>query len=197
LGTPSGKSSRRDGWAWLAVSVCIACLGCSVIKATQQPDKRDLNVLGRGIPRTQVIAELGRPLWSEERGPAVTDVFVFKQGYSKPAKATRALVHGAADVATWGLWEVLGVPLETMADGTEVQAEVRYDENRLVESVRIFRGKEVVFQRHLFTGKPVYPGVVCSQPVPACSPATCSPVASPTCSPAVAGPPVTAGPLQR
>jgi hypothetical protein len=173
------------------VSVCIVCLGCSVIKATQQPDKRDLNVLGRGIPRTQVIAELGRPLWSEERGAAVTDVFVFKQGYSKSAKATRALVHGAADVATWGLWEVLGVPLETMADGSEVQAEVRYDENRLVESVRIFRGQEVVFQRHFFTGKPVYPGIVCSQPVPACSPAvTCSPA---TCSPT----PAPAGPLQR
>jgi hypothetical protein len=165
-------------------------LGCSVIKATRQPDKRDLNVLGRGIPRTQVIAELGRPLWSEERGPTVTDVFVFRQGYSKSVKATRALVHGAADVVTWGLWEVLGVPIETVADGTEVQAEVRYDESRLVESVRIFRGKEVVFQRNFFTGKPLYPEVARSQPVPGCSPAS-------TCAPAPANPPLPPAPLQR
>src|ERR1700749_1418432 len=91
--------------AWLLSAVAAAVSGCAALKATQQPGKKDLGVLNQGMPRTHVIAELGAPLWSDERDGDIVDVFAFRQGYSKGVKAGRALIHGAADVATFGLWE--------------------------------------------------------------------------------------------
>lgn len=136
--------ARRFILLALALVAPAASSGCAVVKATRQPDKKDLGILNPGVPRTHVIAELGAPVWTEERGGITTDIFSFKQGYSKPVKAGRAFAHGAADVVTFGLWEVVGVPVETLADGTQVQLEVRYDPNRLVESVTVIRGHEVV-----------------------------------------------------
>jgi hypothetical protein len=101
-------------------------------------------VLEAGVPRTHVIAELGAPTWSDERENETTDVFTFKQGYKKETKAVRALAHGAADVATLGLWEVVGIPFETIADGTDVQVEVSYGADQKVSSVSVIKGDHVV-----------------------------------------------------
>jgi hypothetical protein len=133
-----------------AVPLLFATSGCAVIKATRQPPKKDVGVLCPGVPRTHVIAELGAPVWSQERDGTATDVFAFKQGYSRGAKASRALLHGAADVATWGLWEVVGTPAETLANGTDVKVEVRYDPNQNVQSVTFFEGEKVVQPRPWF-----------------------------------------------
>ena len=117
--------------------------GCAAVKATQQPGKKDLGVLSAGTPRTHVIAELGAPTWSDERGDDIVDVFAFKQGYTKGIKAGRALIHGAADVATFGLWEVVGIPAEMLADGTDVRVEVHYDPRQAVRSVEVIKGEQV------------------------------------------------------
>jgi hypothetical protein len=133
---------------YCAVVACalltIASSGCAAVKATQQPDKRDMKVLDRGVPRTHVIAELGAPVWSDQPGDASVDVFKFKQGYTKTTKAARALVHGAADVATLGLWEVVGIPAESIADGTDVQVEVHYAPDRTVDHVVVIKGEKAV-----------------------------------------------------
>jgi hypothetical protein len=118
--------------------------GCAATKAMQQPPKRNLNVLSQGTPRTHVIAELGAPMWTDPNTAPPVDVYSFKQGYSKGAKATRALVHTAGDVVTWGLWEVVGIPTETLADGTDVQVTVHYDENQQVRNVEVMKGDEVI-----------------------------------------------------
>jgi hypothetical protein len=118
--------------------------GCAAIKATQQPPKRNLAVLDSGVPRTHVIAELGAPVWSQPQGQGSVDVFTFKQGYTKTTKATRALVHAGADVATLGLWEIIGIPAETLADGTDVQVEVHYGPQQTVEHVKVIKGEKVV-----------------------------------------------------
>lgn len=121
--------------------------GCAAVKATRQPDKKDLGVLHQGVPRTHVVAELGRPEWTRERDGIITDVFSFKQGYSKGVKATRALAHGAADVVTGGLWEVIGIPAETLADGTDVQVVVSYDNLENVHAVQVIKGQKVLEER--------------------------------------------------
>ena len=118
--------------------------GCAAVKATQQPGKKDMGVLSDGVPRTNVIAELGRPVWTENRGDKTVDIFSFKQGYSKEVKAGRALIHGAGDVATFGLWEVVGIPAESLADGTDVQVEVTYDASQSVESINVLKGEKAV-----------------------------------------------------
>ncbi|MBX7072257.1 MAG: hypothetical protein K1X71_03850 [Pirellulales bacterium] len=123
------------------------------MKAAHQPSKRDLSVLTDGVPRTHVIAELGAPVWTEERDGGTTDVFAFKQGYSKGAKALRAMGHATADFLTAGLWEAAGTPIEIMADGTPVKVEVSYDANYYVESVHVIEGQEVMADSRLLRWK--------------------------------------------
>ncbi len=131
------------------LACCLTTSGCAVMKATEQPSKKDAKVLDAGTPRTHLIAEVGAPVWTDQREGRTVDVFKFTQGYSKGEKAGRALVHGAADVATFGLWEVAGVPLETIANGEEVQLEVRYDSQERVESVEIIRGRDALYPKPL------------------------------------------------
>jgi hypothetical protein len=127
--------------------------GCAAVKAVRQPHKRDMAVLDRGVPRTHVIAELGAPVWSDKRDGAEIDVFSFKQGYTKTNKAARAMVHGAADVATLGLWEVVGLPAEALANGTDVQVEVHYAPDQTVDHVVVIKGENAVQPRKLFARK--------------------------------------------
>ena len=61
----------------------VSTSACSVVKAANQPPKKDLSVFSPGTPRGRVIAEVGSPAWSEENGGERTDVFSFTQGYSK------------------------------------------------------------------------------------------------------------------
>lgn len=127
--------------------------GCAAYKATLLPAKKDLKVLSAGTPRSHVIAELGAPVWSEEREGERVDLFTFKQGYSKPVKAGRAFLHGAADVVTGGLWEVVGIPAESLADGSDVKVEVVYDERRAVKTTEFIAGQQLVTPRRWFGRK--------------------------------------------
>lgn len=126
------------------LAALLALSGCAASMAARQPGKKDLAVLAAGTPRTHVIAELGAPLWTDESPGQTTDVFAFRQGYTKPVKAGRALLHGAADVLTFGLWEVVGIPAETLADGSEVQLEVHYSADQCVENVATIKGRETL-----------------------------------------------------
>jgi hypothetical protein len=114
------------------------------MKATQQPDRKNLDVLSKGTPRTHVIAELGAPVWSDSKDGGTTDVFAFKQGYSRWNKAGRAMFHGAADVATFGLWEVVGTPVETIADGKDMKLQVSYDTEQKVRDIEVIKGADLI-----------------------------------------------------
>jgi len=43
--------------------------------------------------------------------------YTFQQGYSKAARISRTLWHTTADIASIGLWEVIGSPAEMYFDG--------------------------------------------------------------------------------
>jgi hypothetical protein len=57
------------------------------------------------------------------------------QEFSKGAKTGRAFFHGAADVFTLGLWEVVGTPTEAAFNGKKMAFEVTYDASDKVEKV--------------------------------------------------------------
>ena len=116
----------------LAVSAVLAAAavsGCAVTMAIEQPDKKDLSLFAPGTPRKKLIAEFGMPKTSKIVGLQRVDVFTFIQGYSRAARAGRALAHGAADAATMMLWEVAGTPAEVMMSGEKLSYEVLYDEH--------------------------------------------------------------------
>ena len=109
--------------------------GCSVFMAAKQPAKKDISLFKMGVPRTVLIAEYGAPIISEYRNDKKFEIFKFVQGYSTGAKVGRAFFHGAADVVTLGLWELVGTPTEITFSGDEMAFQVRYDENDLVDEV--------------------------------------------------------------
>lgn len=128
-----------------ATFACIAMSSlpsCAVVQATKQPEKKDLSVLRVGAYRSTLIAELGKPILTETQGDEKVDVFKFIQGYSKIIKAARALGHGVADVATLGVWEAVGTPIEGMANGEENQLEVHYKNNRVTKLIPL-RGRAI------------------------------------------------------
>lgn len=110
--------------------------------AANQPGQKDLSVIKKGTDRSLVISELGVPKVSEERNDQKVEIYMFKQGYDGFVKTGRAVFHGAADVFTLGLWEIVGTPGESHFDGTDMTIEVTYDENNKVESSRILKGAD-------------------------------------------------------
>ncbi len=121
----------------LLVVLTISVPGCSVFMAAKQPEKKDISLLKEGVSRAVLISEFGAPVISEYKNDKRFEIFKFVQGYSTGAKAGRAFFHGAASVATLGLWELVGTPAEITFNGDEMAFQVSYDENDLVDEVKL------------------------------------------------------------
>src|SRR5688500_20115952 len=113
--------------------VCVLALvfssGCSVFMAAKQPDKKNVDLFRIGTPRTMLLGEFGAPAMSEIRNGRKYEIFKFVQGYSTGVKAGRALFHGAADVMTLGMWEVVGSRADAVCRGEAVAVEAPYGRN--------------------------------------------------------------------
>jgi hypothetical protein len=120
---------------FLFTAILLFSSGCSVFMAIDQPDKKNVDLFRVGTPRSVLLGEFGAPAVSETRSGKKYEIFKFVQGYSTGAKAGRALVHGAADVATFGLWEVVGTPAEAIFSGDEMAYEVSHDQDNKVDEV--------------------------------------------------------------
>ncbi len=131
------RQGSHFGWPLVMGSLIWMGSGCSVYMAATQPGEKDLAVLKEGTPRSHIIAALGAPIWSGEKEGNKVDVFRFTQGYSKGAKAGRAIFHAVADVFTLGLWEVIGTPVESVASGDEMRIEVTYDADERVKTTQV------------------------------------------------------------
>ncbi len=127
------KKSILIGLLLITSMPCLS--GCAVYMAANQPMKKDLNLLKSGVPRDAVLSELGAPISTEEVAGRKVDIFKFTDGYSQGNKTVRAVGHGAMDVLTLGLWEVVGTPTEAIANGREVAVKVTYDEKLKVDQV--------------------------------------------------------------
>jgi hypothetical protein len=109
--------------------------GCSVFMAAKQPSEKNVDLFKVGTPRSRLLAEFGSPTMSEVRNEKKSEIFKFVQGYSSGVKAGRAFFHGAADVVTLGLWEVVGTPTEAVFSGDEMAYEVTYDDKDRIDQV--------------------------------------------------------------
>ena len=108
---------------------------CSVFMAAKQPENKYTKILVVGVPRATVLSELWSPISTVRKGSETIDIFSFKQGYGKAAKFGRAMFHGVADIATLGLWEIVGTPVESSFDGNNVAYQIIYDEHDNVKNV--------------------------------------------------------------
>lgn len=125
------------------VLMSLSLAGCSVFMAAHQADYKDLSFLKEGVSRDRVLTELGTPVASEnnEQGNKA-DIFKFRQGFSTGNKTVRMLGHGAADVFTLGLWEVIGTPSEAVFNGKDMAIKVTYDSDNKAKEITYLKGKE-------------------------------------------------------
>ena len=79
----------------------------------------------------------GLPL--ETKDGRRVEVFSFVQGYRKGVRVARTIGHGAADVMTLGLWEVVGTPTEATLNGHRVAYEVTYDASDRIDRVVLLK----------------------------------------------------------
>ena len=121
------------------VAVCLvlfaSAYGCAVHSAANQPSEKDTSLLSIGTPRAKILAEFGAPINTEIRDGKKTDIFSFIQGYSTLNKSGRAFFHGAADVMTAGLWELVAGSVEGAYNGEKLSFQVTYDEKDLVKEI--------------------------------------------------------------
>ncbi len=118
----------------IAVAMCLSMTtGCSVIMASKQPPKKNTEMIQQGLSRSLVIAEFGAPVTSEFRNGKRHEIYTITHGYSTACKVGRAFLHGAADVATVGLWELVGTPTESVFNGKKMSYELIFDENDQLE----------------------------------------------------------------
>lgn len=116
--------------------------GCAAVMATKQPTKKDLSIFNKGVDRSLIIAEIGAPITSELKNGKRYEIYTFMQGYSKANRISRAVWHGAADVVTFGLWEIIGTPTESAFNGKKTSYEMIFDADDHLESSKLLTMSE-------------------------------------------------------
>jgi hypothetical protein len=93
------------------VSLLVMFSGCAVGMATSGQKDLDISVLEVGQSRKVVESFLGVPVSTlDHSSKKRTDVYEYEIG-DQPSTG-RAWLHGVLDVATIGLWEVVGTIIE-------------------------------------------------------------------------------------
>ena len=107
---------------------------CSVYKAATQPPPADLQGLGIGTPRQEVIQRLGAPKFSDTNAEGKKqDSFEFQSGMHQGSKA-RVILYLAADVFTLALAELILWPMElTVMESATCNAFATYDASQKIE----------------------------------------------------------------
>jgi hypothetical protein len=97
--------------------------GCSVYMAASHEGVSSKDLMK--CKTRECLVALGCEATGASEGAAVrSETFVFK---TKRASATRAVMHGLLDVATLGLWEVAGTPIEATGRRRTAAIKVYYE----------------------------------------------------------------------
>jgi len=113
----------------------ISSTACSIGAAARQPAPANLDGLGIGVPRQQVITQLGPPKFSDtDPQGKKQDSFEFQSGMHQGSKA-RIILYVFADLITLGLAELILWPLElSVMESATCTAVAGYDPSMKVET---------------------------------------------------------------
>ena len=124
--------------------------GCAVHMAANAPDRKDLNVLAVGNHRDLIMAELGAPAVEKVGDDGLKyDIYKFNKGFTGSEKFFHAAGHGVMDVATLGLWEVVGTPSEGMSQKNEKMVKVIYNKDETAKQIIVLKEDWPELQRQL------------------------------------------------
>lgn len=108
--------------------------GCSVYMAAAGKREPNLSAFAVGSTRGQVEQQLGTPASSNTFANGDREDLYEYLLDNEPSPG-RAVAHGAADVLTLGLWEVIGTPIEAGSQGTKKQIRIIYDAQNKVKAI--------------------------------------------------------------
>jgi hypothetical protein len=130
-----GTSAKLLGTRGLAAITLVGLLSaCSVGMALSGSDDPDLGAIKVGASRGEVEMHLGSPENSRTLDDGRrADIYEYEIG-NEPS-AGRAIGHGAMDVLTLGLWEVVGTPIEGV-QGERYRATITYDRDDKVLDIQ-------------------------------------------------------------
>ena len=117
---------------FIVISLFCLC-GCSVGMALSGKEEPNLGAIRVGSTRGEVEMHLGSPFTSTslEDGMRI-DIYEYEIG-NEPS-AGRAIGHGVMDVLTFGIWEIVGTPIEGV-QGEKRQLTIKYDADDHVKSI--------------------------------------------------------------
>lgn len=107
--------------------------GCSVQMAAKIKDPYQNSALAYGRDRTFVISQIGQPIKTMTRNDVIFDTYRIKRN-SKGWGYFRAGLYSFLDVGTFGLWELIGTPLERFIQ-TDEEVTIEYDRNQKVRQI--------------------------------------------------------------
>lgn len=110
----------------LVSCACLSLSACSVGMALNGQKDPDMSVVKKGAYRPDVELQLGEPIKTSKQADGTTAALYEYEVGNEPS-AGRAVAHGAMDVLTLGLWEVVGTPVE-LATGDKHKISVLYDQ---------------------------------------------------------------------
>ena len=112
----------------MLVSFMIVQSACSISAALKQPPPADLQGIGVGTPRLEIIQRLGPPNFSDTNAQGKKqDSFEFQSGMHGASK-TRVILYIAGDLVTLGLAELIFWPIElTLMKSATCSAYATYD----------------------------------------------------------------------
>jgi hypothetical protein len=99
--------------------------GCSVGMALSGEKQPDLAACRVGAERSDIELQLGKPVAGSDL-PDGSQSCTYQYQVGNEPSPGRAVVHGAMDVLTLGLWEVVGTPIEAV-QGQKYNMTVVYD----------------------------------------------------------------------
>ena len=116
--------------AFFSAMIVMFASGCAQYMAVRQPSPFTPTCLTQGTARTTVIAELEKPITSEEHKQALIDVYQYVDGGDKNHwawKTTRIVLYTAGDICTLWIDQVVWMPLEKFVfPGTDHAVTAKY-----------------------------------------------------------------------
>ena len=107
--------------------------GCAVGMALHGKREVDIASLHIGQPRDEVVMILGQPMKTQTTETGRLDIFECERGNAP--SVGRAVGHGIMDVLTWGIWEVVGTPIEGLSS-SKFYVTINYDKEDKVTKLK-------------------------------------------------------------
>ena len=114
---------------------------CSVGMAMHGKEDVNLSSITVGQDRSIVIMHLGQPYRTFANEDGRVDTYSVERGNAP--SVGRAVGHAVMDLLTFGIWEVIGTPIEGFA-GEEFTLTIEYGADNKLKSVATTPGKSAI-----------------------------------------------------